>query len=155
MSSNGICESKIKSTTKSHPPEYCFDGKKLTLSEDTWKKRLTPEQFRILREAGTEPPFKNAYNDNKAYGIYLCAGCELPLFASTSKFDSGTGWPSFSVPICAENVTLNISGFFRQTTEVRCARCDGHLGDLFKDGPAPSNNRFCINSESLRFTTKQ
>lgn len=135
-------------------PEYRFDGKKLVLSEKEWKERLTPEQFHILREGGTETPFKNAYWDNKEKGIYVCVACALPLYSSHTKFDSGTGWPSFWQPICPENVTLKERGWIFKKTEVLCSRCGGHLGDVFNDGPPPTNKRYCMDSAALKFISK-
>ena len=133
-------------------PLYRFDGKKLELSESEWKKRLTPDQFRVLREHGTEPAFHNLYHDNKAEGLYLCAGCSLPLYSSDAKYDSGTGWPSFWQPICPENVaTREDKGWFSTRTEVSCSRCGGHLGHVFDDGPPPTEKRYCMNSAALVF----
>lgn len=126
---------------------------KWELSEVEWKKRLSPEQFRILRTQGTERAFCGNLLDNKKHGVYSCAGCGLPLFSSDSKFNSGTGWPSFFQPIAKGNVTEkrdNSHGMDR--VEINCARCDGHLGHVFDDGPRPTGLRFCLNSESLKFT---
>ncbi len=121
-------------------------------SEDEWQRVLDPHRFRILRQAGTESAFSGVYWDHKAQGIYACAGCHAPLFASTTKFDSGSGWPSFSEPLDAtgvEELRDETHGMVR--IEVRCARCKGHLGHVFPDGPNPSGMRYCINSASLDF----
>lgn len=126
---------------------------RLQLSDQQWKLRLTPDRYRVLRNDGTEPAFCGTLLDNKKQGVYACAGCRLPLFSSDSKFNSGTGWPSFFQPIASTNVLETIDrshGMVR--TEISCARCDGHLGHLFRDGPRPTGLRFCLNSESLTFT---
>jgi peptide-methionine (R)-S-oxide reductase len=124
----------------------------LTLSETEWRKRLTPEQYHVLREAGTERAFSGRYNDNKADGLYRCAGCGLDLFDSADKYDSGSGWPSFTQPIEADRVTDHSDTSHGMTrTETRCARCDGHLGHVFPDGPPPTGLRYCMNSVSLEF----
>src|SRR5580704_8970022 len=126
---------------------------KLSLSAAEWRKRLTLEQFKVLRSSDTERPFCGLLLDNKEAGVYTCAGCGLPLFSSDSKFHSGTGWPSFFQPIAAGNVaerTDHSHGMAR--TEINCARCDGHLGHVFDDGPRPTGLRFCMNSASLNFT---
>lgn len=129
------------------------DSPRVVLSDAEWKKRLTPDQFRVLRNQGTERPFCGTLLDNKKEGVYCCAGCGLPLFASHSKFNSGTGWPSFFQPIARENVLDRVDGSLGvQRTEILCARCDGHLGHVFDDGPRPTGLRFCLNSESLTFT---
>jgi peptide-methionine (R)-S-oxide reductase len=127
----------------------------LNLSESEWRKRLTPEQFHVLREAGTERAFSGRYNDNKADGIYRCAACQLELFDSADKYDSGSGWPSFTQPIAPDRVTghEDVSHGMRRV-EVRCARCDGHLGHVFPDGPPPTGMRFCMNSVSLDFRSR-
>lgn len=127
----------------------------LNLSESEWRKRLTPEQFHVLREAGTERAFAGRFTDNKADGIYVCAGCKLELFDSLDKFDSGSGWPSFTRPIDPDNITehADVSHGMRRV-EVRCARCDGHQGHVFPDGPPPTGLRYCINSVSLDFRSR-
>jgi methionine-R-sulfoxide reductase len=129
------------------------DSPRLELSDEEWRKRLSPEQFRVLRSQGTERPFCGTLLDNKQAGGYTCAGCGLPLFSSEAKFNSGTGWPSFFQPIALANVLERPDeshGTIR--TEINCARCDGHLGHVFPDGPPPTRLRFCLNSESLKFT---
>jgi methionine-R-sulfoxide reductase len=132
------------------------ESAKVSLSDDEWQRRLTPEQFRILRSSGTERPFCGTLLDNKKHGVYSCAGCGLPLFTSDAKFNSGTGWPSFFQPIARENIAEHADQSHGMTrVEINCARCDGHLGHVFPDGPAPTRLRYCLNSESLRFTPSE
>jgi methionine-R-sulfoxide reductase len=129
------------------------ESTRLELSDLDWRSRLTAEQFRILRGSGTERPFCGTLLDNKQQGVYACAACGLPLFASDAKFHSGTGWPSFFQPIAPGNVVERPDhGHGMTRVEINCARCDGHLGHVFPDGPPPTKLRFCLNSESLAFT---
>jgi methionine-R-sulfoxide reductase len=122
-------------------------------SDDAWRKQLTPEQYRIARGKGTEAPFCGTLLDNKKHGVYSCLCCGLPLFSSGAKFNSGTGWPSFFQPIAEENVATHVDrSFGMKRTEILCARCDAHLGHVFDDGPPPTGQRHCLNSESLSFT---
>ena len=125
---------------------------KVQLTDDEWRERLSPEQFRILRNQGTEAAFCGNLLDNKKQGVYACAGCKLPLFSSGHKFTSGTGWPSFFQPVATENVgERRDSSHGMVRTEIICNRCDGHLGHVFEDGPKPTGLRYCVNSESLTF----
>jgi len=121
-------------------------------TEAEWRRILTPEQYHILREKGTEPPFSGKYDQNHEQGVYRCAGCGLDLYSSKDKFDSGSGWPSFTVPVAAENITTkDDNSLFMTRTELLCARCGGHLGHVFDDGPPPTGMRHCINSAALVF----
>ena len=124
------------------------------MSESAWKDRLTDMEFSVLRKEATERPFTSALNDNKANGIYVCAGCQLPLFTSDKKFDSGTGWPSFYNVIEGAVGTKTDRKLFMSRTEYHCSRCGGHQGHIFKDGPAPTGLRYCNNGVALDFVEK-
>ena len=121
------------------------------ISDAEWRKRLTPEQYAVLRKHGTERPGSSPLNGEKRKGIFACAGCDLPLFSSDTKFESGTGWPSFYQPLPDAIETKTDRMFFMTRTEVHCRRCLGHLGHVFDDGPKPTGLRYCMNGVSLKF----
>ncbi|MGA2873507.1 MAG: peptide-methionine (R)-S-oxide reductase MsrB [Candidatus Dormibacteria bacterium] len=124
-------------------------------SEDQWRSRLSPQEYRVLREKGTDPPFRGPFTHPGQQGVFRCAGCGAELFSSDTQFDSGSGWPSFTAPVDPERVALDQDRSLGSVrTEVMCSRCGGHLGHVFDDGPDPTGQRWCINSTSLKLEQK-
>ena len=145
----GFAATRVFSAGKTEQTKF-----EITKTKEEWKKLLTPEQYYVLREHGTEYAFSSPLDKNYAPGTYHCAGCDLPVYSSETKFDSGTGWPSFWKPIDHAIGTSVDRAFFMTRTEVHCRRCGGHLGHVFEDGPPPTGLRYCMNGVALKFVPK-
>lgn len=141
-------------TQSTHPTQTKGEPFAVTKSDAEWQKQLSPEEYNVLRKEGTEPAFTGKYTHNKETGNYHCKACEHPLFSSTTKFDSGTGWPSFMAPLTDGVGTRDDSRFGMKRTEVHCKNCGSHLGHVFDDGPGETGLRYCINSVSLNFDSE-
>ena len=138
-----VLGSRSRAEAKSYP---------VSMTEDQWRKRLTAEEFAVLRQAATERPFTSPLNENKKAGVYACAGCDTPAYSSSNKFESGTGWPSFWAPLSASAIdTTTDRKLLYARTEVHCATCGGHFGHIFDDGPKPTGKRHCLNGVALKF----
>ncbi len=144
----------VVATEQSPARDFSAENAPMKITDEEWKKRLTPEQYRVLREQGTERAFANKYFNHKADGSYTCAGCGHELFDSKTKFDSGTGWPSFYAPADAKAVGERQEDDAWRRIEVVCSNCGGHLGHVFDDGPRPTGQRYCINSAALSFVPR-
>lgn len=150
-----VSATPAKMTVAMGASDDVFNGEKVIKTEAEWKKMLTPAQYHVLREEGTDTPYESQYNDNHEHGDYYCAACHLKVFSSATKFESGTGWPSFYQPINAKNVVEKVDNSLGETrTEVECARCGSHLGHVFDDGPKPTGLRYCMNGTALKFEKK-